>query len=491
MKQLSGLDASFLYLETGAQFGHVTGLGVFKRPDHPGWSAYDAVKDKLTRRLPDLEPFRRRLVEVPFALDHPFWIEDPDFDIEFHVRETAVPAPGSRDQLAELTARLIARPLDRSHPLWECYVIDGLEDDCFGVLTKVHHATVDGAAGAELMTIFYDYQQGAESAPTTAELPPGEKIPSPAQTLSKVVLGSVAKPGKFVRLQIRTMRAVGEMTRNRGLTGLAALLRTVPNPIGARVAARAAHDQDGLTPLPESTAPPTPFNGAITPHRRVALRSVSLSDVKAVKSATGATVNDVVMAACAGGLRRYLLKHDALPDRPLVAMVPVSIRTGAETDRWTNRVSSIFPVIPTTAETPLERLHQMQKIMDDAKDRFTLLPASVRVDYAEFAPPALAIRAARVASRLKIADRVSPPLNLVVSNVPGPRNKLYLDHAEMVHYYPVSTITDGVGLNITVQSYCDTMDFALVSCREMVPDLDDLADYVIDEFAEIGQAAGL
>jgi diacylglycerol O-acyltransferase / wax synthase len=133
----------------------------------------------------------------------------------------------------------------------------------------------------------------------------------------------------------------------------------------------------------------------------------------------------------------------------------------------------------------------MQKIMDDAKDRFTLLPASVLVDYAEFAPPALAIRAARVASRLKIADRVSPPLNLVVSNVPGPRNKLYLDHAEMVHYYPVSTITDGVGLNITVQSYCDTMDFALVSCREMVPDLDDLADYVIDEFAEIGQAAGL
>ena len=491
MKQLSGLDASFLYLETGTQFGHVTGLGVFRRPDTPGWSPYEAVKEKLTRRLPDLEPFRRRLVEVPFALDHPFWIEDPDFDIEFHVRETAVPAPGTRDQLAQLAARLIARPLDRSHPLWECYVIDGLEDDCFGVLTKVHHATVDGAAGAELMTIFYDYQQGGEAVPTTAALPPGEKIPSPAQTLSRVVLGSVAKPGKFVRLQIRTMRAVGEMTRNRGLTGLASLLRTVPNPLGARVAARAAHDQDGLTPLPESTAPPTPFNGAITPHRRVALRSVSLSDVKAVKSATGATVNDVVMAACAGGLRRYLLKHDALPDRPLVAMVPVSIRTGTEADPWTNRVSSIFPVMPTTADTPLERLHQMQKIMDDAKDRFTLLPASVLVDYAEFAPPALAIRAARVASRLKIADRLSPPLNLVVSNVPGPRNKLYLDHAEMVHYYPVSTITDGVGLNITVQSYVDTMDFALVSCREMVPDLDDLADYVIDEFAEIGQAAGL
>lgn len=492
MKQLSGLDASFLYLETGTQFGHVTGLGVFKRPDVPGWSAYEAVKDKLTRRLPQLEPFRRRLVEVPFDLDHPFWIEDPDFDIEFHVRETAVPSPGDRDQLAQLAARLIARPLDRSHPLWECYVIDGLEDDCFGVLTKVHHATVDGAAGAELMTIFYDYEPGSEEAATgPVDLPPGERVPSPAQTLSKVVVGSVAKPGKFVRLQIRTIRALGEMTRNRGLTGLATLLRTIPNPIGAQVASRTRRDDDGPTSLPEGTAPSTPFNGSITPHRRVALRSVPLADVKAVKSATGATVNDVVMAACAGGLRRYLLDHDALPERPLVAMVPVSIRTGQEVDPWTNRVSGIFPIMPTTAPEPLDRLKQMQKIMNDAKDRFTLLPAAVLVDYAEFAPPALAIRAARVASRLRIADRVHPPLNLVVSNVPGPRRKLYLDQAEMVHYYPVSTIVDGVGLNITVQSYCDVMDFALVSCREMVPDLDALADHVIDEFAQLSKAAGV
>ena len=172
-------------------------------------------------------------------------------------------------------------------------------------------------------------------------------------------------------------------------------------------------------------------------------------------------------------------------------MVPVSIRTGTEADPWTNRVSGIFPVLPTTAEEPLERLHRMHQVMDSAKDRFTLLPATVLVDYAEFAPPALAIRAARVASRLKVADRLNSPVNLVVSNVPGPRRKLYLDRAEMLHYYPVSTITDGVGLNITVQSYCDTMDFALVACRELVPDLDDLADYLIDEFAELAQAAGL
>jgi WS/DGAT/MGAT family acyltransferase len=478
-------------METGRSFGHVSGLGIFERPDDPDWSPYDVLRDKLARRLPDLDPLRRRLVEVPLQLDHPFWIEDPDFDIEFHVREAAVPAPGTREQLAQLAARLVARPLDRDHPLWECYVIDGLEGGRFGVLIKLHHATVDGAAGAELMTIFYDYEPGMVQVGEHAQMPPGEQVPSPAQTLSKVVIGSIGKPGKFVGLQIRTLRALGEMTRNRGLTGLAGLLRTIPNPIGAQIAARAGSTDDDLTSLPEKAAPPTPFNGSITPHRRVALRSVSLADVKAIKAATGSTVNDVVMAACAGGLRTYLIKHQALPDRPLVAMVPVSIRTGSEADPWTNRVSGIFAVMPTTAEEPLERLGQMQKIMDDAKDRFTLLPASVLVDYAEFAPPALAMRAARVASRLRIADRVNPPLNLVVSNVPGPRRKLYLDHAEMVHYYPISTIVDGVGLNITVQSYCDTMDFALVSCREMVPDLDDLADYVIDEFAELAQAAGL
>ena len=490
MKQLSGLDASFLYLETGSQFGHVSGLGVFKRPGKAGWSAYDAMREKLARRLPDLEPFRRRLVEVPLQLDHPFWIEDPDFDLEFHVRETAVPSPGTTDQLAGLVARLIARPLDRQHPLWECYVIDGLADDCFAVLTKIHHATVDGAAGAELMTIFYDYDPGSTEAARTA-LPPGERIPSPAETLGRALLGTVGKPQKFVRLQVRTLRALGEMTRNRGLTGLAELIRTIPNPVGARVAARGRREQDGLTPLPESNAPATPFNGAITPHRRVALRSIPLDEVKAIKAAAGATVNDVVMTACAGALRRYLLKHDALPDRPLVAMVPVSIRTGQEADPWTNRVSGLFTIMPTTSADPLERLHQMQQIMNEAKDRFTLLPATALVDYADFAPPALAIRAARVASRLRIADRLHPPVNLVVSNVPGPRRKLYLDEAEMLQYYPVSTIVDGVGLNITVQSYCDTMDFALVASREMVPDLDDLADYLIDEFRELGQAAGL
>jgi WS/DGAT/MGAT family acyltransferase len=492
MKQLSGIDASFLYMETGSQFGHVSGLAVFQRPkEAPDWSAYEAMRAKLIRRMPDMEPLRRRLIEVPLQLDHPFWIEDPEFDIEFHMRETAVPAPGTDEQLSALVARLVARPLDRGHPLWELYVIDGLADDRFAILTKLHHATIDGAAGAELMKILYDDQPGAPDVPLRATLPPVERVPSPAQTLARVVAGAVRKPDKFIRLQVRTLRAVGELTRNRGLTGLADLARTIPNPLGARVASRRERpddDDDLSAPLPESSAPSTPFNGVITPHRRVALRTVPLADIKAIKSAAGATVNDVIMAACAGALRRYLEKHQALPDRSLVAMVPVSIRTGQEDDPWTNRVSSLFTLLPTASADPRDRLQHMQRIMASAKDRFSLLPAESLTDYADFAPPALAIRAARLAGRLRIADRLNPPFNVVISNVPGPRSHLWLDQAEMLHYYPVSTIVDGGGLNITVQSYGDIVDFGLVSCRELVPDLEDLADMLVSEFEVLSLA---
>ncbi|HSS11519.1 MAG TPA: wax ester/triacylglycerol synthase family O-acyltransferase [Acidimicrobiales bacterium] len=490
MKQLTGVDASFLYMESSRSFGHVSGLGIFARPDDPDWSEYDVLRDKLTRVLPALEPLRRRLVEVPLQLDHPYWIEDPGFDLEFHLRESALPAPGTDDKLAQLVARLIGRALDRGHPLWEVYVIEGLSDNRFAILTKLHHATIDGAAGAELIKILFDHEPGAGDEHIPSSLPPTEEIPSPARVLARTFRDMTLKPGKFVRLQVRTLQAMGELTRNRGLTGLADLARTFPNPIGTRVAAGSATAGDVAPAPPASAAPATPFNAAITPHRRVALRSVSLDDIKAIKHAAGTTVNDVVMAACAGALRRYLLGHQALPDRPLVAMVPVSIRTGAETDPWTNRVSAMFPVLPTATDDPLERLRQTQQNMNAAKGRFALVPADVLTEYAEFAPPALALRATRMSTQLKLADRMNPPFNLVISNVPGPRHPLFLGAARMQHYYPISTIVDGQGLNITVQSYCNVMDFGLVSCRELVPDLEDVADLLVDEIAELAKAVG-
>ena len=485
MKQLTGIDASFLYLETSSSFGHVSGLTVFERPDAEGWSAYEALRAQIEHRLPLLEPLRRRVVEVPFELDHPYWIRDPDFDLDYHVRETAVPPPGDDEQLANLVARIVGRPLDRSHPLWEAYVIEGLTDDRFAILTKIHHATVDGASGAEFMSIMFDatpdedLEIDDELAGVIDRWVP-EPVPSAPEVMRQALSDVLRKPGKLARLQVRSLRAVGELTRNQGLVGLAEVVRSFPNP-RAMIGSRTPIETDVPPTVPEGTAPPTPFNGAITPHRRVAIRSAPLADVKRIKNALGATVNDVVMAVVSGALRAYLEGHDALPTNPLVAMIPVSIRTGEEEDRWTNRVSAIFAPIPTDQADPIARVGAVHEAMDVAKERFTLLPADVLTEYSQFAPPALATRAIRLATRLKVGDRLNPPFNLVISNVPGPREPLYLSGATVVHYYPVSTIVEGQGLNVTVQSYCDVLDFGLVSCRELVPDLDHLADLMLAE----------
>ncbi len=493
MKQLSGVDASFLYMETATSFGHVSGLSIFERPDIADWSPYEAFRTQLESRLPLLEPLRRRVVEVPLQLDHPYWIEDPDFDLDYHLRETAVPPPGDEEQLCELVARIVGRPLDRSHPLWEAYVIEGLTDNRFAVLTKLHHSAIDGAAGAELTTIMFDADANADAAHAApvpdARLP--ERVPSPAEVLGRAFTDVLRKPRKLIRLQVRSLRALGQLTRNQGLTGLAELARSMPSPLPPRRSSAQAIEQDAPSTPPRSAAPPTPFNRSITAHRRLSLRSVSLSEGKAIKAAAGATLNDVVMAMCAGALRQYLIGHDALPDRPLVAMVPVSIRTGDEEDKWSNRVSSIFTPIPTDEADPLRRVRRVHEAMELAKERFTLLPADILTDYAQFSPPALAARAARVATRLRVADRLNSPVNLVISNVPGPREALYLAGATLLHYYPVSTIVEGQGLNITVQSYRDTLDFGLVGARELVPDLDDLADLIVAEMRLLREATGL
>lgn len=484
LKQLTGLDASFLYMETATSFGHISGLSIF---EHPGgaYDPYEAFKRQLESRLTDLEPLQRRLVEVPFSLDHPFWIIDPDFDIEFHVRHLSVPPPGTAEQLATQVARLIGRPMDRTRPLWEAYVIEGLEGNRFATLTKIHHATVDGAAGAQLLGMLLDTDPDARPAPGDDSWPT-DRLPSDVEMTARALANLARRPEKILRWQVRTARQVAAATRSVGLANLIdAAVSTLPGPRGRR------DDGDAPPPLPSLAAPATPFNRSITAHRRFAFRSVPLERVKTVKNALGATLNDVVMAACAGALRRYLQAHDALPDRALVSMIPVSVRTGAEDDPWTNRVSGIIASLPTDEDDPLVRVRKVNEIMAAAKERFDLLPADTLVDLAELAPPALFTRAARMATRMRIADRMNPPVNLIVSNVPGPRVPLYLGGAKLLNYYPVSTIAEGQGLNITVHSYLDHLDFGLVACRELVPDLWDLVDLCVDELDVLATAAGV
>lgn len=494
MKQLSGLDASFLYVETGSQFGHVSSLSIYARPgDQADYDPFAAWRAQIERRLPLLEPLRRRLREVPLGLDHPYWIEDPDFDLDFHVRHSGVPPPGRDDQIAEIVARIVGRPLDRSRPLWETYVLEGLPDGRFGILTKVHHATIDGAAGAELLVLMLDGDPAADEPPVTPrpEEPAG-RVPSDGEMLARAATNLVHKPGRAALLGARTLRELGVAIRNPVMVAAAQQLRAgLRGPLGALLNLGRARAPEGEVrgPLP-TNAPRLQFNAAITPHRRFAFRSTSLGLVKAVKNALGATVNDVVMAMCAGGLRRWLEDHDELPELPLVAMVPVSIRSGEETERWTNRVSAIFATLPTDEPDPLLRVGRVHEAMVDAKGLFDAVPAEALTDFAQFPPPAVFARAMRTATRL-IASRFMPPVNVTISNVPGPREPLYTAGSRLLHYYPVSTILDGQGLNITVQSYLDTLDFGLVACRELVPDLWDLVDAIVDDLGELARAAGV
>jgi WS/DGAT/MGAT family acyltransferase len=491
MKQLSGLDASFLYMETPSQFGHVSSLSIFERPDDAGYDPFIAWRNQIDRRLHLLEPLRRRLQDVPFRLDHPFWIDDPDFDLDFHVRNTAVPPPGSDQQLADLVARIIGRPLDRTRPLWETYVIEGLPDDHFGILTKVHHSTIDGASGAELLTMMLDQSpEGDDVLPPSRPWEPGPK-PSDAEVLARAGANLIRKPGRAIVLTARTARQLGQATRNPALVAAANQVRgSLRGPLGAllNIGRERSPETDVQGPLPSLSAPRTPFNAPITAHRRFAFRSTSLESVKGIKNALGATVNDVVMAVCAGGLRTWLEQHDALPDQPLAAMIPVSIRTGEETERWTNRVSAIFASLPTDEPDPIQRVARVHDAMVNAKDLFDAIPADSLTDFAQFPPPAVFSRAMRLATRLSTR---ATPVNLVISNVPGPREPLYAAGSRLLHYYPVSTIVDGQGLNVTVQSYLDTLDFGLVACRELVPDLWEMLDAILDDLAALGKATGV
>jgi WS/DGAT/MGAT family acyltransferase len=480
MQQLSGVDTMFLNLETGAQFGHVSSICIYE----PGTISYESVLANLEERLHLIPPFRRKLVEVPLGLDHPYWIEDEDFDLEFHVRHTAIPAPGTDQQLATLVERLISKPLDRSHPLWELWVIEGLSGGRVAQLTKIHHATIDGAAGVELLGVLLDIApEGRDIPPGT--LPPGEPAPSAVELLGRTAISWARRPRRGVRVFVDATRGLARATRNPLLAAMVSdpVLRLLPGQ------PRRRPDPEDLPPRLMGRAPKTSFNGVVTARRGFAFASLSLPEVKEVKSAFGATVNDVVMELCSGSLRRYLDKRGELPDEPLMAMIPVSLRTGLEEDPYSNRVSALVAPLATHLDNPLERLQEISRSMTASKGIHDALPAETLVQIAEFAPPALAHRAMRVMNRLRVADRTNPPFNVTISNVPGPRIPLYQSGSKLQHFIPVSTVGDGSGLNITVQSYLDTVDVGVVTCRDLVPDPWEITQGMADELQELLELA--
>jgi diacylglycerol O-acyltransferase / wax synthase len=472
MRQLSSLDAQFLAVESARTYGHVGGLAVYDPATAPGGKIeVDDICRLVSERLHQLPPFRWRLVEVPFGLDHPYWIEDPDFDLDFHIRESAVPPPGDDRRVAETVARIFARPLDRRRPLWELYLIQGLEGDRVALLTKVHHSVVDGVSGSEILSVLLDPSPEGREIPPAEGTPKPERVPGELEMLGRGLAGLPMQP-------LRALRSAPTALPN--LMALPGAMAIPGVPTMSRATSAVRKRLGGGTPDPailEATTarpPRTSFNGRISGHRRFSFGQLSLDTVKAVKNEAGVTVNDVVVALCAGALRDWLKARDELPAKPLVAMVPVSVRTEEQMGTFGNRVSMMIVPIPTNEADPKRRLRRTHDLLLGAKSRHKAVPADLLTDATSFIPPAVASLAAR--TTMEVMGRTRPPVNVVISNVPGPRTPLFCAGAKLEANYPVSVVVDGVGLNLTVMSYLDHLDFGIVADRDQVDDVWSLMD---------------
>lgn len=445
MERLSGLDASFLYLETPAQLMHVCGVIVLDPGTMPGGYGYPAFRDELERRVRDVPAFTRKLRKVPMGVDHPIWVHDRHFDIDRHVHRVALPSPGGYAELVELTGHLAGLPLDRSRPLWEMWVIEGYGDRVV-VFSKMHHATVDGVSGSNLISHLCSLEPDA---PPIVESEPQRngREPGRAELFGRGMLGLATRPLGAVRLVTPSVKA---------------LTRTVDR-------ARA-----GTAMAAPFTAPRTSFNGTITGHRAIALADMDLEDVRQVKSATGTTVNDVILAVAGGALRGYLDERGELPSSSLVATVPVSVRERSQRSSGANKVSAIFARLGTDSDDPLERLRDLAERNRHAKEHHSAISADSLQDWAEFAAPRTFGLAVRAYAGLRLPERHPVVHNLVISNVPGPPVPLYFMGARIDGLYPLGPVFHGAGVNITVMSNRGQLHVGVIACRESMADVEDL-----------------
>jgi diacylglycerol O-acyltransferase len=468
VERLTGLDASFLYNETPTLHMHTLKYTVLDVSTVPGGYDFERFRHELDRRLHLLPPFRRRIVQVPGQLHHPVWIEDPDFDLGYHVRRMGVPAPGGREQMDQVIADIASWPLDRSKPLWEIWMLEGLEGGHVGFLAKIHHAVADGvAAAAMLANVMASTAEDVDPPPPVQPWRP-EPIPSRSRllidALRDFVLGLLRLPG----LLRRTVDGMKRVSAHRKSAEIA-------------------------TPRPILDTPNTPFNGSLTPHRSFATSTLALGDVKEAKAAFGVTINDIVLAMVAGSLRAWLDKRGALPDRALVAGVPVSTDDPDAIKRLGgNKVSNMFTTLATDIEDPVSRLHAIHDVTSAAKEMHNILGADMLADWSEYTPPRPYSWFMRQYSRFGLAERHRPPINLVVSNVPGPREPLFVAGARMEGIYSVGPILEGIGLNVTVWSYCDQLNVGVIACREHISDPHEITDGMadaLDELLTIGRSS--
>ncbi|HLM96529.1 MAG TPA: wax ester/triacylglycerol synthase family O-acyltransferase [Acidimicrobiales bacterium] len=464
LRRLNAIDADMLSAETPTWHLHVGGVMLLDASAVPGGLSFDTVKAGLAARVGQAAPLRERVVPVPLGLDRPLWVTDPAFDVDAHVRHVRLTPPGGRHELGEIVGEFAAMKLDRRRPLWEMWFVDGLDDGRVAVLTKVHHAAVDGVAAAFLMAQFLDTQPHP-TVPRQATTPvPTERVPSQLELFLRG-LGSMGyTPLRVARPLRRTVSSV------RGILGL-------------------RHSRHLGSPATPFRGPRTSFNRPVTANRSFAFTAVPLADVKAIKNAFGTTVNDVVLALCTTALRRYLQRRDELPDTPLTAAVPVSTRTQGEMGSYGNRVSGLFAMLPTDVADPIERLRAVRGAAEVAKGLYASGVEDALMEWADVPPPVAIALGVRLFTWTHLAEKVPPIFNLLISNVPGSPVPLYLAGAPVAAIYPLGPVLDNIGLNITILSHVDQIDFGLVSCPELMPDLWDLADEIPDALAELISAA--
>ena len=480
MRQLSSVDAQFLLVESPTTTGHVGAVLLLDPASVPaGELTLDDVRDLVESRLHLAPALRERVMEVPLGLGSPYWVEDPHFDLEYHTREVALPQPGDAKQLAEQVSRIHARPLDRSRPLWEMYLVHGLDGDRAALYAKFHHAAIDGISRAELLgaVLDVDVQPREVEDPDQPWQPPA--VPGASSLLIRGVTSTALRSGRLLTQLPTHLPHLADLPGARNFPAL----RLVSDLAGSAVSALTGEPLR-RTDSRHLPVPPTPFNGPITAHRRFAFCSVDLAAVEQVTNAFGLTVDDVVMAMATTALRRWLLDHDALPSIPLVTAVPVSIRAEEGEDESGNPLSLMLARLPTNERDPLARLHAVAASMAEARAAFEAVPASIVRDFAAAMPTPVSGVVAR--SLLRVATAPSPLFNLFVSNEPGPQQPLYMAGARVTGMHPVSAITDMTGgMNITSVSYDGSLDVGIIVCREMVPDVWRITGYLSDALDEL------
>ncbi len=456
--RLTGLDSSFLHLERDSAHMHVAACAIFDG-DAP---AYEELVQAIVSRLHLVPRYRQRLAFVPLQQGRPVWVDDPHFKVTYHVRHTALPRPGSDEELRRLAGRAFSQALDRDRPLWELWLVEGLADNRFALLSKTHHALVDGVSGVDIATVLFD----ASPTPMPVAPPDHEWLPRPlpssSQLLADALVERATVPGELIRGVRHALRGPRQLAERMGgaLAGLSAVTRA------------------GLQAAPQS-----PFNTRIGPHRRFTWVNGDLAQFKAVKNSLGGTVNDVVLTVVAGALGRYMRLHgEPTEGVVLKAMVPVSVRADVEQGALGNRVAAMWAPLPVGITDPVERLETIRAAMDGIKDSGQAVGAQVLTQLSGFAPPTIMAQAARLQARQRL-------FNLVVTNVPGPQFPLYVLGRELAALYPMVPLAENTALGIAIMSYNGQLNFGLTADFDALSDVEVLAEELRGAIEEIAAVA--